>query len=1110
MGMRLPFSICLFIGFLCFHSISFSQDIHFDLVTRAPGDEGTTVIGMTQDAQGFLWLATDLGLYKYDGYQYSSYHHHSRNSNSPAADNIVSVTSDNAGYLWLAPLGSGLDRLDPATGVFTHFRHHKNDPGSLANDTVNILLQDHEGSLWVGSNAGIDKFDPKTNKFFHYTHHANDPSSLSCNYVKAIYEDRERTIWVGTGTAFSDHPAQSGGLNKLEKKTGKFTRYLHDAKDPNSLIDNRVQAIFEDSRGDFWIGTAGDGLHTMDRTRGIFERHLHDSLHPDKLSRPPVKNVIVDGQVDHITFITEDNRHRIWIGTYEGGINVYDPTTLKVSSNGSGENSDLRSVLVSYKTRDNTLWISTWENNLYKVDPYQKPLPHTRIGRTVYCFAEDDAHDLWIGTKHGLIHRENNGKDVQFLIDKDSTSQLNQINNIEKDDNKFWVTTVYGMYLFDPITKTFSGYYHQANNPKSLSANPVWMVKMDTDNKLWISTTNGLDQLDIKSGTFRHFQNSSEDTESISNNMPLPITIDRKENLWVGTVSGLNRFNKETGKFKRYLNQLLILSIVEDRAGDLWVGTVKGLFKYHKEADNFLIFADKSSLITPSLIGGITEDHLQNLWFGSVGGIMNLNKERTGAVLYGKRQGVEISAIRSSGFTRQNGEVLIGDTSGYFDFRPELLQQDGSPPPPIVMISNFLLNNISIPAYTNGIFSTAFIQTKGIRLNHDQNTISFEFKNIDFSSDHEDTRLLYMLQNYDNTWRNAGAEKTAYYFNLPPGKYIFKVKAVNYFGLTDEKVIPVIITPPWWSTWWAYTIFVLLGAGLVWAFIAYRSRRLNQENKVLEEKVEHRTTQLNQSLQNLKATQTQLVQSEKMASLGELTAGIAHEIQNPLNFMNNFSEVNKELVEELKYEIDKGNFQEVKLIADDIGKNEEKISHHGKRADAIVKGMLQHSRISAGQKEATGINALADEYLRLSYHGLRARDKSFNANMHTDFDPASSDVNVISQDIGRVLLNLYNNAFYAVAEKKKQQPEGYEPVVSVTTKRIGDKVLISVKDNGNGIPQKVLDKIFLPFFTTKPTGQGTGLGLSMSYDIVKAHGGELKVGTNGDGGAEFLILIPAV
>src|ERR1017187_2360750 len=283
----------------------------------------------------------------------------------------------------------------------------------------------------------------------------------------------------------------------------------------------------------------------------------------------------------------------------------------------------------------------------------------------------------------------------------------------------------------------------------------------------------------------------------------------------------------------------------------------------------------------------------------------------------------------------------------------------------------------------------------------------------------------------------------------------------------------------------------------------------------LEKIVSERTSQLRQqkeqveqTLAELKATQAQLIQSEKMASLGELTAGIAHEIQNPLNFVNNFSEVNKELIDEMQQEIDKGNYTDAKEISNDIKENEDKIIHHGKRADAIVKGMLQHSRTSTGKKELTNINALADEYLRLSYHGLRAKDKEFNAEMKTDFDKSIGNINIIPQDIGRVLLNLYNNAFYAVTEKKKQQPEGYEPVVSVSTKKINDKIEIRVKDNGNGIPQKVVDKIFQPFFTTKPSGQGTGLGLSLSYDIVKTHGGEIKVETKEGEGSEFIIQMP--
>jgi two-component system, NtrC family, sensor kinase len=259
---------------------------------------------------------------------------------------------------------------------------------------------------------------------------------------------------------------------------------------------------------------------------------------------------------------------------------------------------------------------------------------------------------------------------------------------------------------------------------------------------------------------------------------------------------------------------------------------------------------------------------------------------------------------------------------------------------------------------------------------------------------------------------------------------------------------------------------------------------------------------------NLKATQAQLIQSEKMASLGELTAGIAHEIQNPLNFVNNFSEVNNELIEELKSQKSKLKTEEQDEILNDIFQNNEKISHHGKRADAIVKGMLQHSRTSSGQKEPTDVNALCDEYLRLAYHGLRAKDKSFDAKLETNFDNSIGKINIIPQDIGRVLLNLINNAFYAVTEQKKQTGDNYEPFVSVTTKKLNGEVEIRVKDNGNGIPKKNLDKIFLPFFTTKPTGKGTGLGLSLAYDIVKAHGGELKVETKEGEGSEFIIQLP--
>jgi signal transduction histidine kinase len=308
-------------------------------------------------------------------------------------------------------------------------------------------------------------------------------------------------------------------------------------------------------------------------------------------------------------------------------------------------------------------------------------------------------------------------------------------------------------------------------------------------------------------------------------------------------------------------------------------------------------------------------------------------------------------------------------------------------------------------------------------------------------------------------------------------------------------------------------LYSLVGIVLVFlliAFLLYRNNRNKQKANALLSK---QKDEIQSTLSELKSTQKQLIQSEKMASLGELTAGIAHEIQNPLNFINNFSDVNKELLEELKAERLKPNAERDEPnedeIINDVIANEEKINHHGKRADAIVKGMLQHSRTSTGVKEPTDINALTDEYLRLSYHGMRAKDKSFNADMKTDFDNSIGKINIIPQDIGRVLLNLFNNAFYTCTERSRASTSSagqtYEPTVSVTTKKLENRVCITVSDNGNGIPQKIVDKIFQPFFTTKPTGQGTGLGLSLSYDIVKAQGGEIKVESKEGEGTEFII-----
>ncbi|MDB4904369.1 MAG: hypothetical protein JWQ63_3650 [Mucilaginibacter sp.] len=1121
MKMLLKSPLFILIVLVC-HNVVFSQDIHFTTVNPPKDQPWSGILDMTQDPQGYLWFAAFNGLYKYDGHQYTFYQHESSNPNSLAFSRTESVFADKNGIIWIGTYGAGLDRFDPTKNTFTHYRHQPNNTSSLGCDTVTAIIQDREGIFWLGTMRGLEKFDLKTQKFEHFIHNLKDKASLSNDQVRKIYEDRQGIIWVGTGSAFNaDNLDNGGGLNRLNKTTGKFKRYLHDANDNHSLVDNRVRAIFEDSQGIFWVGTAGDGLHTMDRKKGSFERHSYDPAHPEKLSRPPLKNKFAYAD-DHITFINEDISGKIWIGTFQGGINVYDPLTQKIKWYGNdpknNEKIPSNEFWNAYETRDGIIWIAPWQmTDFYKINPYQTKLPHNHIGKTVYSLMDDSLNSLWIGTNTGLIHQYGGNKEQTFYMDKNLPSVKNPIYDIKTDDeNKLWLTTQQGLYQFDPISKTFTAYHHQKNNSNSLITDSTYCIKKGIGGKLWIGTYNGLDLMDIKSKTFKHFLNNPKDSTSISNNIINAIETDQNNNVWIGTANGLNKLESTTTYFKRYLsNDGVIYCILNDSQGNLFIGTNNGILKYSKNTDNFSIYNTEIKSVY-----GMTEDHEHNLWLNTNNGITKLNVKNNELNIYGINQGVNEAVMYQLGYTRKDGQIVAGDTSGYFAFYPDKLLH--RTPPPVTIINKFFLADIPVTPSMGGILSKPLLDTKKIYLNSNQGTFSFGFNTIDYVED-EDIRSFYMLENYDSKWRSAGLDETANYYNIPPGNYIFKVKSINSDGQITEKHIGVIISPPWWQSWWAYLLFGCLFAGSIWAFIYYRSLSLIKEKRVLEHKVRIRTKEvmhqkgeieaqrdnLKRAFEELKNTQRQLIQSEKMASLGELTAGIAHEIQNPLNFVNNFSEVNTELIDEMQTEIDKGNMCEVKAIATDIKENQQKISTHGKRADSIVKGMLQHSRANNSTREPTDINKLADEFLRLSYHGLRAKDKDFNADLLTSFDPKLPFVNLVQQDIGRVLLNLFNNAFYELIQKKKNTGADYRPAVEATTMVKDDHIEIRVKDNGNGIPEAIKEKIMQPFFTTKPPGEGTGLGLSLSYDIVvKGYGGKIDINTKEGEYSEFIVSLP--
>lgn len=1119
--------LLLFICFACsFRCIA--QDVHFTLLDPPKVEPWFKVVSFTQDTRGYLWLATSYGLEKYDGHQYTAYRHDPSNSNSLSSNNIETIYTDRKGIIWIGTYGTGFDSYDPVLNRFTNYRHHPGDKASLASDSVTAFAEDKDGHLWIGTIKGLERFDRETNTIQHYVHKDNDPASLSNNQVRALLVDRQGVLWIGTGSPFRGQtPKGEGGLNKLNETTGEFTRYMHNDADQYSLVDNMVRSIFEDSKGNFWIGTVGPGLQILDRRTGKFTRFLYDPKHPDKLSAPKTIEKY-EYAPDHVTFINEDPAGRIWIGTLDGGINVYNPDTKKTTwygeTQGSKQHLATNMYWCSYRTRDGILWIGSWgEQEVYKVSPYENKLPHYRIGETVNCFMEDANGKLWLGTDHGLRVDSDNGSTQVFNVDKNAKSDRNVVDYMVRDnESKIWIKNSTGLYAFNPTTKKFNEYHHKPDDPKSLQSDSVLFLKPAQGEKLWVGTRDGLDLLDVSKGEFTHFRNDKNNLNSLSFNNIYSIEIDSKQNVWVGTERGLNRLAPNNSRFKRYLAGFNVNCILQDSRGDLWAATNGGLFKYNSAADRFDSYKTGATEIF-----WICEDKQHSYWLNTSLGLvkLSLNGNVTTTNVYGKSAGFNTHTVRTYGMVRQNGEVLYGDSSGYYVFLPANLMH--RTPPPNVVINEFLLGDKVVLPNTNGILKEPIINTKSVHLKYNQNTFSFQFSNIDFVNDEASVLNTYMLEAYDSQPRSAGPDGTASYYNILPGIYKFRVQSENSDGEHTEKVIDLIISPPWWATWWAYTGFTILFAAGIWLFIHLRSLALIREKQMLEHEVEVRTHEvqeqkeeiaaqrdnLEKALDDLKITQKQLIQSEKMASLGEITSGMAHEIQNPLNFVNNFSEMNVELINELKDgaikqlpEECKADTNEVLTMLDD---NMRKILHHGKRADNIIKGIMQHSQATKAMREFTDINHLTDEFLKLSYMNLQAKDSSANVELITQMDESVPKICVVPQEIGKVLLNIFNNAFYAVSKKQKKADGSYIPEVMVTTGTDKSFVTIKIRDNGSGIPAQMQNKIMQPFFTTKPTGEGTGLGLFLSYEtIVKGHDGTLTFNTMEGEFTEFVIKLP--
>ncbi|GAB3033381.1 sensor histidine kinase [Spirosoma pulveris] len=1066
----------------------------FDHLSVKNGLSNNSVNCILQDREGYMWFGTNDGLNKYDGYSFQVFQTDPARPTRSLTDNrILGLCEDRQNRLWVVTEGAGLHEINKQTGNVTH-HPIRTDHENWWNNQLSMYA-DRQGTLWICSYGGLIRYEPATHHFTLY------PSPKREVPVKAVFEDRQNRFWVAT----------SQGLYLFDRQTGRFTLL---SAEKTSGTQPWFCSFYLDDKDVLWLGAVGTGLFQLD------------------LRARPLKIVpyAAKGTVNKYMYLNALHRDRqgfIWMGTTDG-LQRIDPKTAQVFTYLPNPNAlhSLGSMNVQaiYHDRAGTLWAGT-DNGIDMQPINTKPFTTYQIRHSigivnlpenkVATLAVDGQQRVWFSNQDNLYRldlRTNRLTEIPARLFGNTPQHKNNLHALlPGGPNILWLGTWDGLYRLDQTTN------RSVKFPTEIAAQ---FVGRDRNGTLWLSGEGGVASFDSLTSKFTYYKYNPSDTSGLPEKYIYGMLVSQTGDVWLTLRGkGLSRLNPRTGRFTHYtagqkpgeLNSNEIGTIYEDPSGIIWLGSTRGgLNWFTPKTGTFSHLTTKDGLPSNWIIG-ITEDNNGYLWLSTNKGLCRFDPRTKSFRSYDNNDGLPSNDFKVNTVSKSGNSLFFGTLNGLVRFNPDSIQNDTHPFP--VYITTFKVGDSLQP-----------VGRKHFTLAHYENFLSFEFVALTYGLP-ERNQYAYKLSGIDNDWINNGNRRFASYTHLPPGNYTFQVKAANSDGIWRQLDHPLTIQirAPWWQTWPAYLLYTLAGLGGVWALATYRSRKLLAANRQLEEIIANRTNEirrqsdqlalqrdsLEKTVTELTSTQRQLILKEKMASLGELTAGIAHEIQNPLNFVNNFSEVSAELAGELLDQLASGQQENAVTLATYLQTNLEKITHHGKRADSIVKNMLQHSRFSSGKKSPTNLNKLIDDHLRLAYQGIRVNDKSLNVRLLTDFDPKAGVVTIVPQDIGRVLLNLFNNAFYSMAIKQKGAGADYEPEIRVSTHRHTASVELRIRDNGLGMSPSILEKIYQPFFTTKPTGQGTGLGLSISYDIItKGHEGELSVDTTEGQFAEFIIKLP--
>lgn len=1081
----------------------------FRNLTSAQGLPNTSVADVTQDALGLIWIATWDGVYRYDGRTYKQI----------SGKDCRKIAGDNQGGIWMSFTQSGtVGYYDARTDSLKYYGVHKD------NRSPEIAV-DEAGQVWAGLENGVARLDPVADTFLLDSQILpNGVFFLSARGEGSVcfmtLDTATREFLIGwrdadgsylfeplpidqnnpePGKAFNEEfppfgmlPLGKKGLVIINKfgwatKESAISDWgFSKLENGNNILDFR--AIAFDHEGNLWLNHV-NAISCIDTASKTIITYNHDPGNPN--------SILSLNRLAFSNSLFVDRQGVLWSTHYGQGISTLNLYSADFGLLMDQDGLKVPDVLSALELEDGSYFIGTRTNThgLYHYDAagriiqqYNSSSFRAPVGRTIseelshpfaWSLATTRDGSLWVGT--GWPQKGDGG--------------LNRIRPGQKDIIRF---------------------KHDPDDPNSLPDDWVRQLLVDRAGRLWIHTMNsGWCWLDPEREIFTPEPDLR--TLGMPDNRDLENKglINREGNLVMGYQNQYFEVDHTTLDIIPYARltdtTIKMEYILQDDLGRLWFINKSGFGYAEAPFKDIAYFFDITKGNFPAdEVNTLNLDNDGFLWLATRNGIVRFDIEQEEWVHFGYERGLQDYFFRSRvNHKGPSGRIYFSGTGGVNIIDPEKIRIN--PFPPEMVFTRLRLDEKDVVPGTDSPLQRSIEMAESITVGPETLVISIDFAAIHFAGINAN-RYQYKLEGFDADWRDGGSLGNATYTNLSNGHYLLRVRGSNLDGIWSDgsKSIAIHILPPWWKTWWAYTLYFLALLLVGWRLHRYqKARTIRKERERSQRRELEQAKVIEKAYTELKATQAQLIHSEKMASLGELTAGIAHEIQNPLNFVNNFSDVSVEMMEELTDEMKKGNREEAEAIATDLKQNLEKIHHHGQRASGIVRGMLEHSRAGDGEKVPTDINALADEYLRLAYHGLRAKDKSFQADYRLEPDKNLPPVKVVPQDLGRVVLNLINNAFYAVSERKKTAGDDFKPAVAVRTSMRGGQVEIRVTDNGNGIPREVKEKIFQPFFTTKPTGQGTGLGLSLSFDIItKGHGGVLSVETAEGKGTTFIIQIP--